>query len=135
LAPILTEPPKRLAVIQAGAPRLVGCVDAYHLFLGAACIGVGDAHQLSHSALCCAGVCGRWDAKSLVPAAGGLLEHDGQRLRGEFRQHHGEEGGPLGNGSAAAAPIVDLAWGDAGEPGERRLADVRTGEQNGEFCV
>jgi hypothetical protein len=30
------------------------------------------------------------------------------------------------------APIVDLAWGDAGEPGERGLPDFGTGEQGGE---
>jgi hypothetical protein len=38
-------------------------------------------------------------------------------------------------GGAAAAPVVDLARGDAGQPGEPGLGDVGAGEQNGKFGV
>jgi hypothetical protein len=46
-----------------------------------------------------------------------------------------EGGGPERHCGASAAPVVDLACGDAGEPGEGGLTDVGAGEQGGELGV
>jgi hypothetical protein len=86
----------RLTVFRAGAGRLIGRVDADHLLLGTACVRVVDERQFGHGSPDRAGVRDRRNAEGLVPAEGGPLKHDGQRLRGEFCQHHGEGGGPSG---------------------------------------
>jgi hypothetical protein len=53
----------------------------------------------------------------------GFFELDGQGFRGAILEDNGEESGPDGNGSLAAAPFVHLTRCDAGEPSERRLGD------------
>ena len=55
-------------------------------------------------------------------------------------EHDGDDGGPDGDGGAAAAPVVHLPWGDADEAGEGGLRDIRACQQScegdaGEGCI
>jgi hypothetical protein len=124
-------------VLPAGAAagRLAGGVDPRHLRRIAAAIGVVGARQVGHGPPGGGGI-GVWrHAEYLVPGEAGFLEPDRQLLGGDLRQQERQGGGPARHGGAAAAPVVDLAGGDAGEPGEGRLGDVGAAEQGGEFAA
>ncbi len=73
------------------------------------------------------------DAEGFVPGERSFLDPDGVG-RGLLRDR-GERDRPARNCGASAAPVVDLACGDAGEPGEGALADVGAGEPGGKRGV
>jgi hypothetical protein len=54
---------------------------------------------------------------------------------GAILKDNGEEAGPGGDGSLAAAPFVCLAGSDAGKPCEGGLGDIGAGQQRGEHGV
>ena len=62
-----------------------------------------------------------------------LFQHQHQRFGRMVPQDDSEQGGPARHRGRATAPVVDLPGGDAGETGERGLAQVGAGQQGGEF--
>jgi hypothetical protein len=75
------------------------------------------------------------DAEGFVPGERGFLEQDPDGVGRGVLQDRGERDRPVRHCGASATPVVDLACGDAGEPGEGGLADAGVGEQGGELGV
>jgi hypothetical protein len=78
---------------------------------------------------------GGWHAEGLVPGETGFREPHRDGVGRVVLEDDDERRGPGWHRSAAAAPVVDLAWGQAGQAGEAGLTDPSAGEQGGEFGV
>ena len=73
------------------------------------------------------------NAEGFVPGERGFLEQDPDGFGRGVLQDRGERDRPARH--CRAAPVVDLACGDAGDAGEGGLADAGAGEQGGELGV
>lgn len=125
----------RPTILRVGPGLHVGGVDAGHLRRGATFVRVVGEGQPGHGLPDRTGIGGGWQAEGLVPGERAVREREAEGPGRPLFQEGGEEGSPARHGGATAAPVVDLARGEADEAGEPGLADAGAGKQRGEFRV